>query len=334
MPTVVLLDTSLSMRRPVSRERHEQSRHDLACSGLEWFLGYMKEYFPLEFTSLLTFSSVCDVAVPFTRDYAHLTKALKDVSVMDRTDLLSGLLGVVEVMVAEWGAFAPCQAVLVTDGMPGVRHQDESLKKNKLAVPFSCQLHVVCLATRAELSQPASNSLSRLQQLCDVAGINETQIFIPTAPLSADSVTTAFSQLAREHFQPFNGVLKCGKLWSPIALVPSPCMHKATFDLQISTEQKFPQLEEALQGQKYPTELVICGFLNITTIATAPFLARHFVLDPDGDEGGGVTSKLPPPVNRSKAGEKKSEDSQKPSFRVLLHGSLKCESKTALIQLR
>ena len=333
MPTVLLLDRSLSMRRPVSRDHPEMTRHDLACRGLEWFLRYMKDYFPLEYTSLLTFSSLCDVVVPFTRDYSHLTEVLGEISVLDRTDLLSGLLGLLEVMVAEWGAFAPCQAVLVTDGMPGVRHQDEALKKNRLNMPFSCQLHVVCMSTKSELSHPSSHNLSRLQKLCDTAGITETEVFIPSAPLCAESVKSAFRLLAKEHFQPFNSTLKCGLLQSPVSLIPSPVMHKSTFDLQPTPEHKFPRLEDSLLGQQYPTELVICGFLDISSIATAPFYARHFVLDPDGDENS-VASRLLSPGGGTPLAEKRSEESQKPSFRVLLHGSLKCESKTALIKLR
>ena len=135
MPTVFLLDRSLSMRRSVSRDHSELTRHDLACRGLEWFLRYMKTTFPLEYTSLLSFSSQCDVMVPFTREYERLIEALGKITVLDRTELLSGLLGLVEVMVFEWGAFAPCQAVLVTDGMPGVRHQDESHKRSRLNTP-------------------------------------------------------------------------------------------------------------------------------------------------------------------------------------------------------
>ena len=334
MPTVVLLDRSLSMRRPVSRENPEQTRHDLACRGLEWFLRYLKESFPLEYASLLTFSSLCDVVVPFTREHEQLIEALEKIQMMDRTELLSGLLGLVEVMIFEWGTFAPCQAVLVTDGMPGVRHQDDLHKKNRLNMLFPCQLHVVCMATKHELSQPASHNLTRLQKLCETAGLSESDIFVPSAPLSVESVKAAFRQLVKAHFQPFNGTLKCGQLQSPISLVPSPSMHKSTFNLQVSPDYKFGKLEDCLQGQQYPTELVICGFLDITSVSTPPFYSRHFVLDPEGCENtakpveGGTRASSP-----EGKGEGKSNESLKPSFRVLLHGSLKCESKTALVKL-
>lgn len=341
MPTVLLLDRSLSMRRSVSRDHSETTRHDLACRGLEWFLRYMKDRFPLEYASLLSFSSQCDVVVPFTREYEQLIEALEKITVMDRTELLSGILGLMEVMVFEWGAFAPCQAVLVTDGMPGVRHQDESHKRSRLNMAFPCQLHVVCMATKNELSQPASHNQTRLQNLCETARISEANVFIPTAPLTVESVLSTFRQLAKTHFQPFYGVLKCGQLRSKISLVPSPSMHKSTFGIQVAPDQQFPKLEESLSGQRYPTELSVCGFLDISSVSTPPFYDRHFVLDPEDVHSRSSSNSTTPnsifsPKTLSPAvegSEKKTDESQKPSFRVLLHGSLKCESKTALIKL-
>ena len=347
MPTVFLLDRSLSMRRSVSRDHSELTRHDLACRGLEWFLRYMKDVFPLEHTSLLSFSSQCDVMVPFTREYDQLIDALSKITVMDRTELLSGLLGLVEVMVVEWGAFAPCQAVLVTDGMPGVRHQDELHKRSRLNMVFPCQLHVVCMATRHELSLPASHNQTRLQHLCQTAGIGEANVFTPSAPLSVESALATFRQLAKMHFQPFHSTLKCGLLRSRISLVPSPSIHKSTFGIQVTLDQHFPKLEDSLLGQKYPNEISVCGFLDVSSIATPPFYARHFVLDPNesGDRGGSVstpstllsprplTPSTPAEGGTTSSSEKKTEETQKPSFRVLLHGSLKCESKVALVKL-
>ena len=349
MPTVVLLDRSLSMRRGFSRDHSELTRHDLACRGLEWFLRYMKDAFPLEHTTLLSFSSQCDVIVPFTRDYDQLVDALGNIAVMDRTELLSGLLGLVEAMVVEWGAFAPCQAVLVTDGMPGVKHQDETHKRSRLNMVFSCQLHVVCMATKHELSLPASNNKTRLQHLCQTVGIGEENVSVPTAPLSVESVLATFRQLAKAHFQPFHSVLKCGLLRSKISLVPSPSMHKSTFANQISPDQHFPKLDEGLLGHKYPTEISLCGFLDISSVSAPPFYSRHFVLDPSkhSSSSSSTTEKntstpttllsprplTPSVAEEASSGEKKVDESQKPSFRVLLHGSLKCESKTALVKL-
>lgn len=350
MPTVVLLDRSLSMRRPAGaggggngnskdNDQDEETLHSLACKGLEWFFSYMREYYSLEYTSLFSFSSECEILIPFTRDYDQLKEKLTDLPVQDRTDLGSALVSMVDLIVAEWGSFAPCQAVVVTDGSPGVRHQDAAQRKPTANIPFSYQLHVVCVATREELAQPLW--ASKMQKLCDTTGLSPAEIHVPNGPLSVDSVIGAFAQLAKNSFRPYLGTLRCGHLQSQVSLSPSPYMHRPKFDISISPDHKFPKLDESFGAMKYPQELRICGFLDTSCLSAPPHYARHFVLDPEIDEKAYDAQLTRLAEGRSVSGRIKSEseatslqeESQKPSFRVLLHGSLKCESKAALIKL-
>lgn len=346
MPTVILLDRSLSMRRPAGPatassgkdgQNEEETLHSLACKGLEWFFGYMGRYYSLEYTSLFSFSSECEILVPFTRDYAQLKEKLSDLCVQDRTDLGSALVSMVDLVVAEWGSFAPCQAVLVTDGSPGVRHQDAAQRKPTLNIPFSYQLHVVCIATREELAQPLWSS--KMQKLCDTTGLSPVEIHVPNGPLTTESVIGAFAQLAKSSFRPYLGTLKCGHLQSQVSLSPSPHMHRPKFDISIGPDHKFPKLDEGFGGMKYPQELTICGFLDTSCLSAPPHYARHFVLDPEMDEkvyDAQLTRLIEGRATRTKSeseAQSFQEESQKPSFRVLLHGSLKCESKAALVKL-
>ena len=344
MPTVVLLDRSLSMLRPASKEKPDLTRQTLANNGLEWFFGYLGECHPLEYTCLLSFSSTCEVVVPFTRNYASLKEKLSSINVLDRTDLHAALASMVEIVIGEWGSFTPCQAVLVTDGSPGVKHQDTSHRKQPLNIPFSFQLHVVCIATREELSQPSWST--KMSRLCDTTGVNPTEVYVPTAPLTVDSVMGAFVQLTKTSFRPFSGVLKCGHLRSPISLSPSPSVHKPKFDISITPDIKYPKLDECFGSLQYPGEIVVCGFIDITALSACPHYARHFVLDPEVGERELENKLLSPTAKRQRgmsisSDEKmvvdgnstSNEESQKPSFRVLLHGSLKCESKAALVKL-
>lgn len=331
MPTVVILDKSLSMRRPASKE-NLHSRHSLACKGLEWFLNYIGMCFPLEYTSLLAFSSACDVVVPFTRDYELLKSKLDEVTVQDRTDLHAALVTMVETMLAEWGSFAPCQAVLVTDGSPGVKHQDAVYKRQPPCIPFPCQLYVVCVATNDE-----PQWASRQNQLCELTGITGSEIFVPSGPLGETTVQETFKRLVAVHFRPYSGVLKCGHLSSNIGLSPPPSVLRSKLPVSISLESRYPSLDESYPNLQYPKEMVICGFLDIVSLPVPPILTRHFVTDSEVDSktldnflqalGKVEDSPIVPP---------KQDDSEsgKPSFRVLLHGSLKCDSKVALVQLR
>ncbi len=339
MPTVVLLDTSLSMRRPASKGSHEEeTRHSLACKGLDWFFTYLNKSFPYEYTSFFTFSSGCETLAAFTRDYKELKTKLSDIPFQDRTDLHSALATVVEVVVAEWGTFAPCQVVVVTDGSPGVRHQDAIHHRQVTSLPFSCQLSVVCVATREELVK-SLYSKSSMERLCETADITPSEIFVPGGPLNVESVKRAFKDLARACFLPFTSRLKCGHLHSQVNLAPSPTMYQANCDIVINADHRFPKLDESLGKMQFPREMEICGFLDHTCLPAPPHYSRHFVLDPEMDEKAlelRSPTLLAPPLTESSEKERQAavaEEAQKPSFRILLHGSLKCESKSALVKL-
>lgn len=339
MPTLVLLDTSLSMRRPATKTNQECSRHDLACRGLEWFFDYLKKCFPYEYTSFHTFSSSCETLQSFTRDYKQLKEKLIDIDFHDRTDLHAALTVVVDLFVSEWGSFAPCQLVIVTDASPGVKHQDVLRSKQVTNIPFSCQLNVVCVAAQEELMHTSlSTAKSSIQRLCDTVGITPSEIFIPRGALSADSVKGAFKQLATTHFQPFASLLKCGHLQSRVGLTPSPSMYRTKTDIVVGPDYRFPRLDKDFKNLEFPREMLVCGFLDNSCIPAPPHYSRHFVLDPEVDEKS-LERDLRSPSSASVSDDilgtkgSVSEEAQKPSFRVLLHGSLKCESKTALLKL-
>lgn len=345
MPTVVLLDTSLSMRRPATRTNYDCSRHDLACRGLEWFFDYLGKCFPYEYTSFHTFSSSFETLQTFTRDYKLLKEKLVGITFFDRTDLHAALTAIVDLVVAEWGSFAPCQIVIVTDALPGVKHQDDIQSKLVTNIPFSCQLSVVCIATQEELVHSTLlTAKNGIQRLCDTVGVAPSEIFIPGGALGTESVKGAFKQLVKTHFQPFANLLKCGHLQSRVSLTPSPSMYKTKADIVIGAgaEYRFPSLDKALKNTEFPQEMLVCGFLDSSCIPAPPHYSRHFVLDPDVDDKSLERDIKSPSFNSntasasddiSAAKSSTSEDMQKPSFRVLLHGSLKCESKTALLKL-
>lgn len=331
MPTVVLLDTSLSMRRPASKTNQEETRHSLACKGLEWFFDYLNKSFPYEYTSLHAFSSSCETLATFTRDYKQLKSKLTGISFSDRTDLHSALATVVEVVMAVWGSFAPCQVVVVTDGSPGVKHQDSAHRKQLLSMPFGCQLSVVCVATREEVMQ-STFTKSNMERLCETADITPSDVFVPGGPLTADSIKNTFKELAKTCFLPFVSVLRCGHLQSRVSLSPSPTMYRANYDFVINAEHRFAK-SDAMQ---FPREMDVCGFLDNSSIPAPPHYSRHFVLDPEVVEKKDAEQALLSPAAVASGEEKQgalADETLKPSFRVLLHGSLKCESKSALVKL-
>ncbi|KAL1767068.1 von Willebrand factor A domain-containing protein 9 isoform X2 [Sigmodon hispidus] len=93
MPTVVVMDVSLFMTRPVSVERSEEYQHKhLAAHCLTMLFEYMATNYKLEFTALVVFSSLWELKVPFTRHYNTLQEALSNMDDYNKTCLESALV--------------------------------------------------------------------------------------------------------------------------------------------------------------------------------------------------------------------------------------------------
>ncbi|XP_029430961.1 integrator complex subunit 14 isoform X2 [Rhinatrema bivittatum] len=297
MPTVVVMDVSLSMTRPVSVEGSEEyQRKHLAAHGLTMLFEHMATNYKLEFTALVVFSSLWELMVPFTRDYNTLQEALNNMDDYDKTCLESALLGVCTIVQQEWGAAIPCQVVLVTDGCLGIGRgslrqslatlsQRSDSSRFPLPFPFPSKLYVMCMANLEELQN--SESLDCLERLIDLNN-GEGQIFTIDGPLCLKNVQSMFGKLIDLAYTPFHAVLKCGHLTSDVQVFPRP-------EAVIVDEEIDP-------------------------------IPKH--INTDGDElGPGVTEDTEDENSANQIAGKI------PNFCVLLHGSLKVEGMVAIVQL-
>ncbi|KAF7239521.1 Integrator complex subunit 14 [Varanus komodoensis] len=207
MPTVVVMDVSLSMTRPVSIEGSEEyQRKHLAAHGLTMLFEHMATNYKLEFTALVVFSSLWELMVPFTRDYNTLQEALSNMDDYDKTCLESALLGVCNIVQQEWGAAIPCQVVLVSDGSLGIGRgslrqslatlsQRGESSRFPLPFPFPSKLYIMCMANLEELQN--SGSLDCLERLIDLNN-GEGQIFTIDGPLCLKNVQSMFGSQAQK----------------------------------------------------------------------------------------------------------------------------------------
>ena len=78
MPTIIALNTSLSMQRviPGRSETYQQ----LASKGISQFLELLSSTVKLEYCAFATYSLGLEVKVDFTRDYDQIRHAVKKVS--------------------------------------------------------------------------------------------------------------------------------------------------------------------------------------------------------------------------------------------------------------
>lgn len=327
MPTVVLLDVSLSMLRRVQTPEDEfiERRH-LAIRGLHTFFDYLSSKFRLEFSALLAFSSLWEIVVPFTRDYESLKQGCITVDVYDKTSFENGFSGVVGHVIEEWGTSVPCQVILVTDGRTGsgqgsLRDLLEGKRKKNsdqpcpFPIPFPCKIHVVCIATSNELG----GDVMLFQRLCDSTGVGGS-VYVPDMPLSVQSVQNVFTRLAQTHYIGYEGTLSCGHLQSKITLSPPPDLSSI-----FETSKKAKGQEKT---RRLPNELSICGFLDLVDVGNPPHISRHLVI-PFASSSGDSKDK----ESGKETVKEGDEDGKTPSFCVLLHGSLKVEKMVAIVTL-
>lgn len=327
MPTVVLLDVSLSMMRQVQTcdDQETIQRRHLACRGLYTLFDYLSSKFKLEFTALIAFSSLWEIVVPFTRDYELLKQGCMSVDVYDKTCFENALTGVAGHVIEEWGSSIPIQVIVVTDGSIGSGYGSltdlldgtgERMTDGPcpLPFPFPSKLHVVCISSPSEMA----SSLMRFQQLCDMNG-GGGSLYVPDAPLSVQSVENCFTRLAQTHYMAYEGVLSCGHLQSNINLSPPP-------DFSISWNNilgQYRKQKEHSRPCRFPNEIKIYGFLDVLDASSPPCMSRHLVIPVINSTNG-----------KAEEGGKEQEDGGKtPSFCVLLHGSLKVEKMIAVVQL-
>ncbi|TNN86918.1 von Willebrand factor A domain-containing protein 9 [Liparis tanakae] len=297
MPTVVLMDVSLSMTRPVSLDGSDEfQRKNLAVHGLNMLFEHMASNYRLEFTSLMAFSSLWELLVPFTRDYNALQEALSTLEDYDKTCVEAALNGVSNVVQQEWGSACPCQVVLVTDGSLGIgkgslRHSLQTRKhrgddkKFPLPFPFPTKLFIMSVANAEELQM--TDAMDNLEELLRLSG-GDGQIFTMEGPLCMKSVQAMFGRLIDHAYSPFHAVLHCGNLSSDV--------------------QVFPRPEPIVMDEEVEP------------------MPRSVNIEVD-EVGTGATDELEEEPSASQMAGKS------PNFCVLLHGSLKVEGMVALVQL-
>ncbi|GIY52456.1 integrator complex subunit 14 [Caerostris darwini] len=334
MPTVIVLDTSLSMHRPVQMPDVPEpfGFRNLAVHGLTYLLDYMNINCKLEFAALITFNSNRETVVPFTRDFESIKSALLQLEYHETSQFAKALEAVQSLVMEEWGAGVPCQVVVVTDGAIGAeigqlkndmeRHFSVTEKGTEdstfpLPFPFPCKLHIACLSN---LTDPyLKNSLPIYKKIIDISG-GGGQLFTPEGAVNFKSIQNMFMKLADLYYKPFHGVLHCGTLTSSVALSPPPEPFCKARDFE-------------LVKAEMSTDIVICGFISIGDISSPPSHSRHLILPLQS-----FKEEIKPPVVKLENSETNEEDSanedgKQPSFCVLLHGSLRVEGMVAICHL-
>lgn len=131
-----------------------------------------------------------------------------------------------------------------------------------LPFPFPCKLHIACIANSTD--KCLQNSLPVYQKLIDING-GGGQVFVPEGQLSFKSIQAMFTKLTDLYYKPFHGILHCGNLTSNVSLSPPPEPFSKAYDFD-------------LVKAEMSTNIIICGFINISDVSSPPSHSRHLVL--------------------------------------------------------
>jgi len=358
MPTLILLDVSLSMARgwrdgigndsSTPSSPHSMARSNilaLAQIGINTLLDFFATNCKLEYVSLLQFSSLWESLAPFTRDYQLIREKLKSCTVVDKTCLEAGLIGAAASVTDDWDSGTPVQVIVITDGNSGIGSSSlanlvekwsksnsagnatsspnpdgSNSNRSPLPLPFSSKLHFVLLAPNKE---PHLKSVSLYEKLIEING-GQGSVFHPDSPNLSNKVVQAMIQkLADKYFQPFYGLLKCGHMAAKIQLYPPPMLYEK-------------QLEFKRIRKEMSSVLDILGFMNTADVASPPSVSRHLLLPipQKPTEGLGSASTASSPGKESSLiseAEQLETEAKTPSLTVLLHGSLRRENKVAFV---
>lgn len=125
MPTIILLDVSLSMCRSVKNFSTKESANSsgdsveikqLANVGIGTLLDYLAQNCQLEYTSLIVFSSLWEIRHQFTRHHETIKNGIYDLELYDKSNIVNAVRGVLSLKLNEWVQNGPINIVLITDG--------------------------------------------------------------------------------------------------------------------------------------------------------------------------------------------------------------------------
>merc|ERR1719348_2544316 len=259
----------------------------------------------LEHIALLQFSSLCELAVPFTREVDQLRAKLPLLACLDKKSLEVGLQGAFGLISEEWGTSVPVNIVIVTDG--GLGHGPYSLAQMvspggptelKLPIPFTCSVSVVCLADKS-LNPGIKQTRQAYETLFTKMGVQNGQgsVHFVEGGMTYKTSEEVFKEVTALHYSQWCGRLELGPdMTTQVQLCPPPKNFSKVTDFTVVKRELWDKL-------------VVKGFLALTDISSPPVCSRHLVLPVGGKE-----------------------DDKTPNLCVFLHGALKVKNMCGLVE--
>uniref|UniRef100_A0A1A9W427 Integrator complex subunit 14 n=1 Tax=Glossina brevipalpis TaxID=37001 RepID=A0A1A9W427_9MUSC len=303
MPTIIALDISISMQRniPGRSEENALTHHQLALKGISQFLEHLGSA-KLEYVALITFGSICELKVDFTRDYDQIKQSMKKTEAGDKLCLLTLMKTVSNILTSNWGNQSQSQVVVFSDcglgfGKSSIRTFLQNYIGKELDAEFNwlkplriVKWNFICLGIQSD--SYFTRAVGIYQKLLDYTGI-KGQLLMPrpikdtdtndnnSNELPKNTMPTHKSELGRTamfemveklcetNYKPFEAVLKCGgyfRLECPILIWPSPVPYYSLSNIKNTAPLTLA------------SKLEVCGFLSLSDIGSPASLSRHLII--------------------------------------------------------
>jgi len=333
MPTVILVDSSLSLSRLVGKtgpvappppsgrspapetitlDDDVELRH-LAVSGISYLLSQIEINCKLEHVALVQFSSLFSVTVPFTRDIDLVRSKLSSIQCQDKSLLEVGLQGVLGLVAEEWAGSQAVNLILITDGSLGYGPRSlawlVSSGPVELSLPlqFPLTLAVICLADKT-LNPEMRRTKEAYRALFTRLGLPTQQASLHTVEgsLTERSAEQVFREVCELHYRQWLGRLVLGShMAARVQLCPPPNNFQAV-------------KEFAVVRRDLSYNLVVRGYLALAELASPPVHSRHLVL---------------PATDPAAQPQDSTDDSKTANLCVFLHGALKVENMCGVVEV-
>ena len=229
MPTIILLDSSLSMLRSATKQTEKASENgteegfqlmDLAKWAIDHLLNHLEKVYKLEHVAVLAYANQCDLVVPFIRDIPEARAKVTTIDCFDSSNIIAGLKGLVNFVLEQWGNTAYINILVVTDGGQGHGNksfknfmENKSLLDREILLPFSFNGTMNFLMIN-QMEPEILETVALYEKLIDRCGLRG-QVLIPSESpqqsLTRASVEKSVQNLIDTHYQPFIGTFTLSK---------------------------------------------------------------------------------------------------------------------------
>jgi len=245
MPTLICVDVSLSMQRKVEGE----TLLNLTLSSLKTFMRNIHNQLPHEYISLVEFSDIPTLLVPFTKTTSSLLDKLSDIAPSDRGNI-ENLMSMCERECSQWNIHTPSHIVLVTDSIP------RALQETLGLFPLACTVSIIAM-------KPGLDAATKTQAF--LTSCNLQGKLYPGPVLGLDGLERIFETVLLDHYNKTEVKLCFGNHQTSLQITPPPDLNLLT---KISGSDTPPT---------FPSTLSIHGFLAQSVLHHPPYTSRHFL---------------------------------------------------------